>query len=234
DDARVPLPVGFQAALVNEGGHGFYRVRYSALLLEALLYQLPAGLSAIERFNLVNDCWAAVLAGLMPLAGYLDLTAHFRGERDKNVWSVLAGSFGVLNRIAEDEDRPKLAALVRDRVGPAVAELGWSTRPGDDELTEQLRGDLLRLIGTLGDDPAAQARAAEVYAAASAPLTLPSPPSEAGEGKVRGAVPASVLAAAVAILAHAGDDARYAEFLSRFRSARTPQEEQRYLYALAG
>ena len=68
-------------------------MRYSPALLEAVLGLLPSrGLSAIERFNLVNDCWALVLAGLMPLTDYLDLTTRFRGERDKNVWAVLTGS----------------------------------------------------------------------------------------------------------------------------------------------
>ena len=43
----------------------------------------------------------------------------------------------------------------------------------------------------------------------------------------------NVLPALIAILAHAGDAARYGEFLSRFRAATTPQEERRYLYALA-
>ena len=43
-----------------------------------------------------------------------------------------------------------------------------------------------------------------------------------------------MLPALIAILAHAGDAGRYQEFLQRFRSASTPQEEQRYLYALAG
>jgi puromycin-sensitive aminopeptidase len=41
-----------------------------------------------------------------------------------------------------------------------------------------------------------------------------------------------VLPALIAILARAGGDAEYAEFLERFRHARSPQEEQRYLYAL--
>ena len=44
----------------------------------------------------------------------------------------------------------------------------------------------------------------------------------------------NVLPALITILAHAGDGARYDEFLRRFRAAATPQEEQRYLYALAG
>jgi puromycin-sensitive aminopeptidase len=217
-EARLDLPADCDAVLVNEGGHGFYRVRYSPDLLARLLRRLPDGLAAIERFNLVNDCWAATLAGLMPLAGYLDLTAHFRGERDKNVWAVLTGSLAALNRIIAPEDRPRLAALVRDRAASAAAELGWAPRPGEDELTRQLRGDLLRTLGTLGEDPAVQSRAAEAYA-----RYLREP----------GAVDANVLAAAIPVLAHAGGRPRYDEFLERFRSARTPQEEQRFLYALA-
>jgi hypothetical protein len=49
-----------------------------------------------------------------------------------------------------------------------------------------------------------------------------------------GAADASVLSAAIAIVAHTGDERRYGDFLARFRAARTPQEEQRYLLGLAG
>ncbi len=216
-EARLPLPAGFEAALVNEGGHGFYRVRYAPDLLARLVGRLGT-LAAIERFNLVNDAWAAVLAGLMPLADYLALTARFRGERDKNVWAVLTGSFASLNRVIDDADRPRLEALVRDRVGPAVAELGWQSRPGDDELTRQLRGDLTRALGVLGDDAATQTKAAELFAA------------HQGDPS---AVDANVWAAVIAMLGHAADQRRYDDFWARFKSAKTPQEEQRYLYALA-
>src|SRR6185295_20146847 len=41
-----------------------------------------------------------------------------------------------------------------------------------------------------------------------------------------------VLPALIATLASVGDAARYADFIERFRTAATPQEEQRYLYAL--
>ena len=41
-----------------------------------------------------------------------------------------------------------------------------------------------------------------------------------------------MLPALIAVLAHAGDQARYEAFVERFRAAATPQEEQRYLYAL--
>ena len=212
---RLPLPAGVEAVVVNDGGHGFYRVRYAADLLARLLGRLDT-LAPIERFNLVGDAWAVTVAGHMALADYLDLTARFRDERDRNVWSVLVASFHALNRIVEAADRPRLAALVRDRLAPAAAALGWEARPGEDELTRQLRGELLRTLGTLGDDPEVQARAAARYGAEAQRLDP------------------NVLPAVIAILAHAGDAVRYDEFLARFRSAATPQEEQRYLYALAG
>ena len=213
-EVRMPAPERLESVLVNEGGHGFYRVRYSGELLERLLGALPS-LGAIERFNLVNDSWAVTMAGHMALADYLELTARFRGERDRNVWSVLLASFATLNRLVEPEHRPRLAALIRDRVRGVFEELGWTPRPGEDELTRQLRGDLIRALGVLGDDRAVQARAVELYAGAAD-------------------VDPNVLPAIIAVLAHAGDGARYDEFLQKFRSAATPQEEQRYLYALAG
>jgi puromycin-sensitive aminopeptidase len=214
-ETRRPLPDGFESIVVNENGHGFYRVRYDETLRRRLLGRLPR-LAAIERFNLVNDAWAVTVAGLMPVTDYLDLTTRFREERDKNVWSALLGSLATLNRLVRPADRPGLEALVRDRAAPALAALGWTPRPGEDELTRQLRGDLIRALGTLGADPEVQARAAELYAVHE-----------------RGAeVDPNVLPALIAVLAHAGDEPRYETFLKNFRTAATPQEEQRYLYAL--
>ncbi len=214
-EARLALPAGTHAIVVNEGGHGFYRVHYSGDLLERLLHG-RAGLAPIERFNLVNDAWALSVAGRMALRDYLELTARFRDERDRNVWSVLLGSFHTLHRIVEPADRPRLAALVRDRAAAAFAALGWSVRPDEDELTRQLRGDLVRALGTLGDGRTIQEQAAKLYVSSA------------------DTVDPNVLPALIATLAHAGDGARYEEFVKRFMSAATPQEEQRYLYALAG
>jgi puromycin-sensitive aminopeptidase len=51
--------------------------------------------------------------------------------------------------------------------------------------------------------------------------------------KDRGAVDPNLLPALVSILAFTGDAARYDEFTERFKTARTPQEERRYLFSLA-
>jgi puromycin-sensitive aminopeptidase len=214
---QVKVPGGTESVLVNEGGHGFYRVRYEPALLKRLLRLVPDGLAPIERFNLVNDAWASAAAGLMSPAEYLDMTQAFTEDRDKNVWAVLLDSFYTVHRLLDPLRRPPFEALVRDRLGPAVAGLGWAPRAGEDDLARQLRGDLLRALGTVGNDRVAQANAAERY----------------GEyTKNPAAVDPNMLPALVAILAHVGDKARYEEFFARFRAAATPQEERRYLYAL--
>ena len=215
-EARLRMPDGMQGVIVNEGGHGFYRVHYAGDLLSRVLGALPS-MASIERFNLVNDAWAVTAAGLMTVPEYLELTARFRDERDRTVWTILIASLGSLHRLLRAGDRPRLAALVRDRLGPAFAALGWTPQPSEDELTRQLRGDLVRTLGVFGNDPSVHATAAELYVAYLADA---------------GAVDPNVLPALIAVLAHAGDTRRYEEFLARFRAAATPQEEQRYLYAL--
>src|SRR5262249_32437856 len=162
-DLRMPLPDDCDEVVVNSGGQGFYRVHYSEELRDRLLRTMSEGLSPIERFNLLNDCWAVTLAGQMPVTAYLELTAHFRGERDKNVWAVLFGSFQALDRIVDPAERSGFERLGRDRVGGVVADLGWTPQPGESELTGQLRGDAIRALGILGNDPAVQQKAAEIY-----------------------------------------------------------------------
>ncbi len=217
-EERLELPGRVDWVVGNEGGHGFYRVRYAPDLLAKLTERPFDILAPVERFNLINDTWAAALAGLSPVGEYLDLTSRFRDEADRNVWAALLGSFASLNRIIPSADRPLLEAMVRDRLARAVARLGWTPPAGEGELPRQLRGELLRAMGTLGNDPAVQANARDLYRRSRHDPSAADP---------------NVLAAAITVLAHAGGEAEYGEFLGRVKTAQTPQEEQRYLTALA-
>ena len=217
-NTTVPLPHDWESILLNEGGHGFYRVCYAPDLLNRLLNTGIDRLAVTERFNLINDAWATTVAGHMTLTDFLDLTARFTSERDKNVWAVLLDSFSFLNRIITVEDRPAFEAFVRGRIGPAVTDLGWVPRNGESELTKQLRGELIGAQGKLGNDPAIQQRAAELYRNYCNDAT---------------AVDPNIVPSLISILAHTGDATRYDEFNERFLTAATPQEERRYLFSLA-
>jgi puromycin-sensitive aminopeptidase len=213
----LTLPGSPEWVVVNAGGHGFYRVGYARPLLGGLTGNLGS-LAAIERFGLVSDCFALTQSGDLGATSFLDLTGRFRDETDRNVWAVLVGALGYVNRTIDDDARADLEAFVRDRVGVAARRLGFAARPDEDELTRQLRGDLLRALGVLGDDRETQATARDLYARYQADER---------------AVDPNVVPALIAILARAGGEAEYRDFLERFRRARSPQEEQRYLYALA-
>ena len=218
EDLAVSLPAAPEWVVANAGGHGFYRVQYAPPLLKKMMGALKK-LAPIERFNLVSDCFALAQAGAMPGPDYLDLTGRFDEETDRNVWTALIGSWAYVSRAIGDDPRAHLEALVRQRLEAPVERLGWESQTAEEELGRQLRGDLLRALGTLGNDPAAQERARALYARYR---------------EDESAVDADVLPALIAIVAAGGGASEYDEFLQRFKTARTPQEEQRYLYALAG
>jgi len=205
-------------AVVNAGGHGYYRVRYSSELLLSLKRHLQTMLSPVERFNLVNDTWASTLAGLTSLTDYLELIDLLRDEQDLNVWTSVLISCHQLNRILDVAQRASLQERIRAIISPAVERLTWSSRAGETELEGQLRGDLIGALGTVGEDEDCQERARALFAQYE---------------KDARAVDRNLIPALAAIVSHTGGGSDYENFVRRFKSAATPQEETRYLFALA-
>ncbi len=213
DGADASRPV-----VVNAGGHGFYRVTYSDDLRSRLDASTIASLSTLERYNLVDDAWAATLAGRVSAAELLAFLRAFESERDHAVWQAIATSLRGLGRLFDDgASRDTFQRQVRDLALPALGALG---EPSDDEadLTSKLRGLLVGLVGVLGDDRGVQARCREWFAAASADPTSVEP---------------ELTAAATSVVAATGDADTYRQMRDRFLTAPTPQEQLRHLYALA-
>lgn len=218
DELRLSLPSQPEWVVVNAGGHGFYRVRYTQELLDRLTANLQGNLSAVERFNLVNDTWAAAQAGLVPMTTYLELLRLFQDEIDHNVWTAILGSSHYLYRLLDAPQRPALQAFFRNLLNPIVRKLGWEPQAGEHELISQVRGELIGALGTLGDDKEIQAEARSRYEQYKKDHT---------------SVDRNVIPALVSILAYTSGAAEYEEFTNNFKTAKTPQEETRYLFALA-
>jgi puromycin-sensitive aminopeptidase len=201
----------------NFGAHGFYRVRYDRPLLESLLDNL-ADLTPLERYTLVDDAWASVLAGSTDAASYLDTIERFADERDLSVWERITAGLGQVDRLVEGDARVALHSRVAALIGPARAELGADARPGDDDRTRTLRGVLLQTAALLGDDGAARRRARELL-----DRFLDHPPS----------VDPSLAAPALAVSATLGDAALHERLTAGFRASDNPQDRQRLLFSLA-
>ena len=216
DGSSASVPVGTTWVVVNAGGHGFYRVRYDAALLAALRDHV-AELPPIERFQLIADTWAGVLAGTTDAAAYVALTSALSGERDPNVWSAILAGWNGLSGIADDGTRPQLQAGFRALIGPAMADLGWTSSAGESPLVAQLRGIAIGALGMLGADADVQAEAARLLDAAM---------------RFDGSVDPDVAPAVISICAHTGDEALYERFVTARKQATAPQDEQRFLRAL--
>jgi len=212
--------------LVNAGGHGFYRVRYAAALGEALVGHGIGHLDPLERYGLIDDAFASVVAGAVTAAEFLGLARAYAEEADVSVWDRLGGALDELARVLDDPEvsddaRAAYQVTVRALIGPALRRLGLVPTDGEDDRTRELRGTLLRLAALVGGDETAVAHARTVHTAALAAGDS----DEAGE-------PALVAAAAV-VVATTGDEADYEAFLARSKAAPTPQDERRALFALA-
>ena len=216
-EQRIELGSEVEWAVVNAGAHGFYRVRYSRELIDALKRGMHQRLSAVERFCLLNDTWASTLAGLAELNDYLNLIDLLREENDVNVWTTVIGSCHHLERILDDAQCATVAKRLRALLAPAVQRFGWSAKQGESDLESQLRGDLIAALGTLADDKDCQERASELFA------QYEQSPAN---------VERNLIPALVGIVAHTGTAADYQKFYQKFKNAQTPQEETRYLFAL--
>jgi puromycin-sensitive aminopeptidase len=214
----LTLPLADPDALVvaNAGSTAFVRTFYDDELrgrLTARLGDLVPG----ERQSLVDDAWAAAVSGRATVSAFLDVAAGFRDETAPSVWQTIMTGLAWCDRFVEGEPRERFRDFVRTLVRPAMDRLGWDPQPGERELDRELRGDLIRTLGILGDDPETQAMAREAEAL-----------SRSGGG-----VDASVAAAAVEVTAFAGGEDAFEAFRARMHDAPTPQEQDRYRGALA-
>ncbi|HXQ62711.1 MAG TPA: M1 family metallopeptidase [Acidimicrobiales bacterium] len=204
------------AAVVNAGASGFYRVRYPADHLRRLAARIGA-LDALERFTLLGDTWASVVAGRAGLEDFLLLADAIGNEEDPDVWGQVSGALRFLDHTVDDPTRPVVAAYTRSLMTEAFARLGWQPLPGEGERTATLRAQLLGMLGTVGQDEGIRAECAARHAAAVAGGPELDP---------------NLATTIVNVAATVGGAAEFDTFLELYRHPTTPQSETRYLYSL--
>jgi puromycin-sensitive aminopeptidase len=215
---EVPVDVAPEWVVGNHEGNGFYRVALGDQDLVALAAAAPVACSPLERYGLVEDEWALLLAGRSSASRLLGLLRSLAGDVDLSVWQRSTGALAGLHRLAGDQHRPALEAWVRALVGPALARLGDTAEPGEDDRTTALRATLFSAIARTGADASRQDQARAWFAAL---------------GEAPGAIDADLADAVVSVVAATADRDLWEQLRERAATARTAQDRLRHQGALA-
>ena len=145
----------------NSNDTGYYRVAYTPEQVKAITAAAETSLTATEQIGYLGDRWALTRAGQGSVGDYLDLALALKQDANAEVLDTTLSTIGVIrNRIATDEDRAKLNAIVRAQYGPVYAALGkeQENEPYDKQ---QIRAELFGALGE-AEDPAVLAHARQV------------------------------------------------------------------------
>jgi len=200
---------------------GFFRPLHGPQELRAILDSLDA-LPPVERMGLVDHQWALTRSGRAPVESVLDLADSLAGETDADVLAALCKPLRYLARVvvpaAAPEARDRYRAWLVARFGPAFDQLGWDPKPGEPDRVRLRRATLLTIVGGIAEDAPTQRVAAERC--------------RRYLSKAR-SLDANLADGVVSLAARGGDAGLHDRFRAAGASASTPQEERRFLLALA-
>ena len=174
-EARVAVP-GCGPVVVNAGQAGYFRTLYTPELFKGLAANF-ASLQPIDQLGLLSDVYALGLAGLQPATDALDLSIATPISADPKIWSrvtaIHAAVYGYYDGMPAEQAQFRKVALAR--LSPLMTRVGWTAKAGESGPEATLRGDVIAVLGRLGD-PAVVAEAKRRYAADKTdPAAVPGP-----------------------------------------------------------
>ncbi|HET6874695.1 MAG TPA: M1 family aminopeptidase, partial [Acidimicrobiales bacterium] len=207
--------------VVNDGAWGYYRVRYSPEMWDALMAAGPDRImTPIEQLQLVGDTWASVSAGSGSLTQWAQAATVLSRQPDPDLWLLLTSALHSLRRsVAGDEDRSALRLFARRLAEPVWADLGWDPAPGETMRSAMARGRVLRVLADFGEDE-------ELGAEARSRLLAHLGPADSD------VLPPDLVGAVAQVTVAVGGADEWQTVLDAYHRCTQLQEKLRYLYAL--
>jgi aminopeptidase N len=204
----------------NAGARGYYRTAYSPELLRGIAPRVETDLSAPERLMLIDDEWAMVRARRHTIGDYLTLAAGYGTEHTSGVLQEVTSRLGFIHAyLTTDATRASFERFARGLLRPLFNDVGLTAAASDSDERRTLRSTVIAALGSFGDD-------ADVVSKARTALDR----ALAGGPALDSTIATSVIRTAAA---H-GDAALFDALASAADRATSPEEQYRYLYALAG
>jgi aminopeptidase N/puromycin-sensitive aminopeptidase len=203
----------------NAGAVGYYRTQYDPADLNKLSGAVLSGLGPAERAALVSDESALVTAGQEKVGAFLDLVSALSSSQERAVVEGFAGYLeSIDNRLPTPANREAYHAWVRSTFRPVMNKLGFTQTPGEPSDTDTVRAEIIRLMGTVGEDPDVIHQATML-----ARQYLQNPDS----------VDASLASEVLDVAARFGDAALFEEYVAAMRRMQEPEQFYNVSNALA-
>ena len=214
-----PAPTRFVYGNADEGG--FFRPLHAADAMRALTTSL-ASLAPVERMGLVDHQWALVRARRAQIGSLLDLAEALTGEDDPDVLQTLLRPLRFIAHSLIPNAAPECEEPFRDWLvasfGPAFEGLGWDPAPREPGAVRLRRAALLSIVGAVAaSEPVLKAAALRC---------------DRYLGR-RGSLDVNLADGVVALAARVGGERRHRRFAAEMARGRSPQEQRRFLLALA-
>jgi puromycin-sensitive aminopeptidase len=162
DELRIDLTNHDAAVVVNAGGHGFVRVAYDGTLRSRLVGDALAELTVVDRYNLIDDAWNAVVAGRLHALDFLTFVEGFRDERELAVWQAIVDGLRCVG--GSSTARPtRFPGAVSAARRPALARLGWDPPTARTTSLEACAGSSSGCSRCSANDPDAQQRCRAIF-----------------------------------------------------------------------
>jgi puromycin-sensitive aminopeptidase len=203
----------------NAGETGYYRFELDASLLFAALAR-RGELSPVERAGLLNNLWANVRAGKLPVASFLESLAAFRGDASRLIIEDAAAYLKTIRQelTETDAERDALGIFAASFFGPHLKALGWDKKKGESQEVTMTRPTVLNALALLAPKALDQG---QVSARLQKYLADPS------------SIDSSVAPVILTAAARRNDPALFVEFRARLAAPKTPEQKSLMLRALA-
>ena len=216
----IPTPAASAFVYGNADEGGFFRPLHDPADLSELIARLD-DITAAERMGLVDHQWALVRSGRAQIASWLDLTAALGHERNADVLAAVERPLTMLtSRLAPDQSEDcaiRLRAWVAAQYGAQLDTLGCDPKRGETEDLRLRRAAVIELVGRIGREPKvvewAEKRCQDYL-------------------RERASLDPNLADGVVAIAAETGDTTLSGAFDRAMHTARTPQDQRRFLLGL--
>ncbi|HEY1528434.1 MAG TPA: M1 family metallopeptidase [Candidatus Angelobacter sp.] len=209
-EQTLPLAGCSAWVFLNGNAAGYYRTQYDKAELKKLIAIAGTELTTAERISLLRDQSALVGSGQQSMSAYLDLLSALSQDAQHSVVESYLPTLDDINSYElPGTDASGFRAWVRSTFQPMLAKIGWTQVANENADTHTLRGNLIHILGMVGEDPETIRQATT-----TAQQYLKDPNS----------VDASIAKDVLAVAAHFGNEELFQQYVNAMRRMQSPEQ----------